>query len=62
MEEDYDTVIVDGGGQRVVRTREEEDDISTVEAKALLWASLPDTGQRTVPNDLGAFMQAFWNH
>uniref|UniRef100_A0A0E0L293 Uncharacterized protein n=1 Tax=Oryza punctata TaxID=4537 RepID=A0A0E0L293_ORYPU len=42
MEEDDDTVTVDGGGQQAVRTREEDEDISA--AKGLLRASLPDAG------------------
>uniref|UniRef100_A0A0E0L1H8 Uncharacterized protein n=1 Tax=Oryza punctata TaxID=4537 RepID=A0A0E0L1H8_ORYPU len=46
MEDNDDTVVVDGGGRRAVRTRMEDDNISTVEAKTLLWASLPDIGQR----------------
>uniref|UniRef100_A0A0E0M5G8 Uncharacterized protein n=1 Tax=Oryza punctata TaxID=4537 RepID=A0A0E0M5G8_ORYPU len=46
MDEDDDTVAFDGGGQRAVRTREEDDDILAVEAKALLRASLSDVGQR----------------
>uniref|UniRef100_A0A0E0L2J4 Uncharacterized protein n=1 Tax=Oryza punctata TaxID=4537 RepID=A0A0E0L2J4_ORYPU len=33
MEEDDGTVAVDDGGRQVVRTREEDDDISAVEAK-----------------------------
>uniref|UniRef100_A0A0E0KSP1 Uncharacterized protein n=1 Tax=Oryza punctata TaxID=4537 RepID=A0A0E0KSP1_ORYPU len=45
MKEDDGSVAVDGGGRRAVRTREENDDISAVEAKALLWASLPDAEQ-----------------
>uniref|UniRef100_A0A0E0L3X6 Uncharacterized protein n=1 Tax=Oryza punctata TaxID=4537 RepID=A0A0E0L3X6_ORYPU len=45
MEDDDSTVVVDGCGRRAVRTREEDGDISAVEAKALLRDSLPETGQ-----------------
>uniref|UniRef100_A0A0E0JPM9 Uncharacterized protein n=1 Tax=Oryza punctata TaxID=4537 RepID=A0A0E0JPM9_ORYPU len=45
MEKDDDTVVVDSSGRQAVRTREEDDDISAVEAKALLRASLPNVGQ-----------------
>uniref|UniRef100_A0A0E0KFR8 Uncharacterized protein n=1 Tax=Oryza punctata TaxID=4537 RepID=A0A0E0KFR8_ORYPU len=42
-------LTVDDGGQRVVRTREDEEDISVVETKVLLQASLPDAGATPAP-------------
>uniref|UniRef100_A0A0E0LVJ7 Uncharacterized protein n=1 Tax=Oryza punctata TaxID=4537 RepID=A0A0E0LVJ7_ORYPU len=45
MEEDDSSVAVDGGGQRAVRTREEDDSISVVEVTTLLRASLLDAEQ-----------------
>uniref|UniRef100_A0A0E0M6K7 Uncharacterized protein n=1 Tax=Oryza punctata TaxID=4537 RepID=A0A0E0M6K7_ORYPU len=45
MEENDDTLVVDDGGRRAVRTKEEKDDMSVVEAKALLRVSLPDVRQ-----------------
>uniref|UniRef100_A0A0E0KNR8 Uncharacterized protein n=1 Tax=Oryza punctata TaxID=4537 RepID=A0A0E0KNR8_ORYPU len=45
MEEDDDSVAVNGGGRRAVRIRDEKDDISAVKVKALLRASLSDAEQ-----------------
>ncbi len=46
MQEDDGTVAVDGGGRRAVRTKEVDNDISAVEAKAMLRSSLLNAGQR----------------
>uniref|UniRef100_A0A0E0MM77 Uncharacterized protein n=1 Tax=Oryza punctata TaxID=4537 RepID=A0A0E0MM77_ORYPU len=45
MEKDDCSVAVEDSGRRAVHTREEDDDISMVEAKALFRASLPDAVQ-----------------
>uniref|UniRef100_A0A0E0M8M3 Uncharacterized protein n=1 Tax=Oryza punctata TaxID=4537 RepID=A0A0E0M8M3_ORYPU len=47
MEEDDGTVAVDGGGRRAICTREEDHDMTSRRLRRkLLWASLPDVGQR----------------